>query len=517
VSRTTVFVVLVCVGIAACAQGAHDESRASNAPTTLTVLAEGGSDLLNPLYSGSGTLLYDTPFGYVAADRTGPLLVTGEERLRDGQTFRYRLRPGIRWHDGTPFTTRDIAFTWQLKQALALQDSTSRILTVEDDSTFTISYPHGRQGLPNWEVFLPAHLLADEDPARLDEWDFWQHPIGYGPYRFVRMVRHEFVELEANPDYYLGRPAIDRVVIKLGGNAPAELQAGTVDLAIVHDNRTAMQLAQDPRFAAYWYVSTKLHHLYWNLRHPILGDVRVRRALSLAVDRRAVLEALDYPRPDRDGTTDLRTRLWDRPWDVWVSPELAERGDYPDPLPHDPDAARALLDEAGWHVRDVDGMRYHGERPLEFRLLAAGGRDRIALLLQAQFQAVGARVVIDAMDGNVALARFRAADFDAALMSANGDLAEQALTGRGTTSGASYTGYRRAEFNRHFWAKDSAWVADEHRGKAAALWPYLREDLPVTLLVPQFSGMTVAHRRVRGLTSPLWAPLERIPWLRIED
>jgi peptide/nickel transport system substrate-binding protein len=479
----------------------------------ITVLAPWGFDPGNP--RDLPDLLFDTPYGYRDGEFGQPKLVTGEERLDDGPTFRYRLRPGVRWHDGVPFTTRDIEFTRRFKQHpdIALDDGASETLTVLDDSTFTITYHRGREGPLNWEVYYPAHLLADLDPADWQRWEYWREPVGYGPYRFVRRSQ-EYFELEANPDYYLGKPRIDRVVYKLGGNPLTELKSGSVDLAIVDNNHQAELLAQDPRFKTYWYVSTKLHHLYWNHRHPILGDVRVRRALSLAIDRLELLEALDSPGWD-ESAGDLKAKIWTRPWDVWATDSQIERGETPDPLPHDPDGARRLLAEAGWEDEDGDGFREREGEPLEFYLLTNPGRESLAVLLQAQFQAVGARVIIDMKDNSVMLEQFQSGEFDAALASANGDLAGRALTGRGTESGVSYTGYSNPEFNRVLW--ESTWTVEEAEEGLRAIWPIFRADVPATLLTPQFANRTIAHRRVKGLESPMWAPLARIPWLWIEE
>ncbi len=491
--------------------GGDPSARSEAGPATITVLAPWGFNPANP--RDLPELLFDALFGWFGQ----PTLVTGEERLEDGPTFRYRLRPGVRWHDGVPFTTRDIEFTRRFKQHpdVALDDAASQTLTVLDDSTFTITYNRGRQGPLNWEVYYPAHLLADLDPADWQNWEYWRQPVGYGPYRFLRRSQ-EYFELEANPNYYLGKPRIDRVVYKLGGNPFTELKSGGVDMAIVANNHQAELLAEDPRFNAYWYVSAKLHHLYWNHRHLILGDVRVRRALSLAIDRLELLEALDFPGRD-ESTGGLKAKVWTRPWDVWASQDQIERGETPDPLPHDTDSARKLLAEAGWEDEDGDGFRERDGEPLEFYLLTDPGRESLAVLLQAQFQAVGARVMIDMKEGSIALERFRSGEFEAMLASANGDLREKALTGRGTESGESYTGYRNPEFNRIRWALDSTWTEAEREDLGSELWRILRADIPVTLLTPTFANRTVAHRRIKGLESPLWAPTARIPWLWIEE
>ena len=109
----------IAMGLSAVLIGActsSDRGRPGDDPTAITVLISGTPNILAPFALGSSALLFDTPFGYRDGG-VGPKLVVGEERLPDGKTFRYRLRSGVRWHDGVPFTTEDVAFTWRLLSA----------------------------------------------------------------------------------------------------------------------------------------------------------------------------------------------------------------------------------------------------------------------------------------------------------------------------------------------------------------------------------------------------------------
>ncbi|MHC4489773.1 MAG: ABC transporter substrate-binding protein, partial [Planctomycetota bacterium] len=101
-----------------------------------------------------------------------------------------------------------------------------------------------------WDVYYPKHLLENLDPKEFTSWKFWTEPVGNGPYRYVRHVPRTMIELEANPDYYRGKPKIERLVLKFGGYPLTELMSGNVDCIDI-SSLEAIKLADDPRFRVY--------------------------------------------------------------------------------------------------------------------------------------------------------------------------------------------------------------------------------------------------------------------------
>lgn len=118
-------------------------------------------------------------------------LVRNWEVSDDTRTWTYHLRPDVRWHDGTPFTARDVAFTielYQHREILAYPPG-SALATVIDDSTVAVQYLMSSwDPLETYRVVLPAHLLGELDPADYVAWAFWNAPVGTGPFRFVRQT-----------------------------------------------------------------------------------------------------------------------------------------------------------------------------------------------------------------------------------------------------------------------------------------------------------------------------------------
>lgn len=238
--------------------GCVREDRAAVRANTLTILYAGFDDqVLGLPYDMTPKFLVFLPLATENAQ--GELegrLARSWEHTPDFRTWTVRLRPDVRWQDGVPVTAGDVEFTLDLMKdpAVGWADAHAYDVVVPDDTTFTITYRNpsfGGNPLDTWTVYYPKHLLDTLDRAQFAQWDFWVQPVGDGPYRYVRRLPGAFIELEANPDYYRGRPRIDRVVLKFGGQPLAELLSGSVDVVINPPDGDAVRLAADPRFRVY--------------------------------------------------------------------------------------------------------------------------------------------------------------------------------------------------------------------------------------------------------------------------
>jgi len=419
------------------------------------------------------------------------------EHSADYRTWTVHLRPDVRWHDSVPVTAHDVAFTLTLMQHPEVLEASPDAYTVAviDDHTVSITYSRPREELGGWQVYYPKHLLEDLDPAEFFKWEFWKQPVGNGPYRVVRRVPGTVFELEANPDFYKGKPAIDHVLLRLGGTSKlAELTSGAVDIAAYLRQTDVQKLAGDPRFQIYHtLVYSEPVAILWNHRHPFLADRRVRRALTMAIDRKELFALLAFPSdlPTFDGMGHWRRAA-----------HQFRDGSLGRPLPHDPIAAKRLLGAAGWVDTDGDGMRERDGERAEFTMLAPAGGILETLdpvvYLQDQLRRVGVRMDVQPLDRGAAQQRYRNRDFDAVIRSFRfdpADLLEGDWFGEGSPIGyenPAIVGYLR----RINATADSEGQDALYRG----LYPIFRREVPVTFLFPWAETFAVRNW-IKGIGS----------------
>lgn len=483
--------------------------------STVTVLVDGDERALGPAVDDSQKLLVFLAMVRGYRENATNRLAERREHSQDYREWTYHLRRDVRWHDGVPVTAHDIAFTLDLFRHPDVLYATSQGLrdietvTVVDDYVLTVTWKTPSPGgLDGWTQFLPKHLLEDLDPAGFYEWDFWKQPIGNGPYRYVRHVPQTMMELEANPDFYGGRPRIDRVILKFGGaNRLTELLSGNVDIAALIDNLDARTLSEDARFRVYYsWAYNEPMAIHWNHRHPLFEDPLVRRALTHAIDRYELRRLLDLPEdvPVMGGLS---------PWHRTA--RLHREGKLDPGFPYDPSAARRLLAEAGWVDRDGDGIREREGVVAQFTLLANEGGEIStldpAVFIQDQLREVGVRMTVQPVARSVVNAAHRNGDFDALISWIPNQPA--VLLETGLLDGARI-GYRNPELVRLLELLAGEMDAERQDSLYTLVNDILRRDVPFTLLFP-LAWSYAAHRRVRGLDNQMH-PLEYMEDLWIE-
>ena len=475
------------------------DDRPAGETSTVTVAYCCADEALNPIHDMEAKKLVF--LSLMERDSLGNLvgrLAMSWEPSADYREWTYRLRTDVRWHDGVPFTARDIEFTVGLMDAFWDLDygaGAFEAVTVHDDSTITIRSGHGRRLYQIYMVFYPQHLLEGLDPERLGEWDFWARPVGNGPYRYVRAVPETMMEFEANPDFYAGAPSIDRVVLKFsGGAAIADLLSGQVDVSSDISTADRATVASDPRFRLYYQVwGGSQQVIYWKSDHVLFSDPSVRRALTMAIDRRELLRALNIPDevPIIDGP---------------ITPDQWARRQLPEPLPHDPERARALLGEAGWRDTDGDGILEKDGRPFRFTALVrtlsvedTPGNVSAGVYVQSQLRKTGVEMTLQPLDPGVVMPRLGSGEFEAVIAGFR-SYETPWLQYFGLGAGEP-VGYRNPRLLELIDEASRTWVPAEEDSLYAEIAEIFRADVPVTFLFP-IVGLTVAHERLRGLSSP---------------
>src|SRR6059036_3524955 len=326
----------------------------------------------------------------------------------DLQALRFRLHSGVRWHDGTPTTARDVV--WTLNAARDPATGYPRLndlagvswVTDPDDSTVVVRFAAPQRGFPDVLTdlaILPSRLLDSVPASRLREAAWNDHPVGNGPFRFVSHEprrRWVFAADSAFPAALGGPPRLERfvvVVVDEPSTKLAALTSGEVDFAGIQPAHAAL-VHRDPRLAVLDYPLILPYGIVLNLRRPPFDDRRVRLALALALDRAEIVagylyglgEVADGPVPPGvPGYTPMRS------------------------LPTSPDSARRLL----------------SGRRIGFELLTVGsGEAALEQMIQARLAAVGFDVAIRQLELTAFLARVsqRQRDFTAAMLGTPGDL-----------------------------------------------------------------------------------------------
>jgi peptide/nickel transport system substrate-binding protein len=421
------------------------------------------------------------------------------EHSPDYREWTIHLRTDVRWHDGVPVTAHDVKARIDITtHPDVLWTSPDVKASVIDDSTVVIFDPAegGRDVL--LEHPYPAHLVSSLDPAAIYSWDFWIRPVGTGPYRYVRHIPETMVELEANPDYYRGPPAIDRLVLKFGGNTVTELLAGQADVAEWPTPNEAALLGRDDRFDVYWEAFHIPQALVWRAGSALLADKQVRRAFTHAVDRPELGRVLDLSDsvPIFDGV---------------VTERQFRRSELPELLPYDPHLARRLLESAGWVDTDGDGIRERAGEAARLELVVTGEQAAIGVYLQAALLEVGVELLLATMAPAARRSRWESGAVDGVIGSVSANFMLNRLSAE--RSPETFANDRITELVGRL---DGTVAPPELDRFYRELTDVFREQQPFLFLHP-YTNAYVVHRRVRGLSSPWSAdPLANIEHLWIE-
>ena len=326
----------------------------------------------------------------------------------------FRLHEGVRWHDGAPFTSRDVKFTYEAimddRVASPRKPDYELVLSVETPDEQTVRVVYRRPFSPALESWmmsvLPAHLLADLPP---DQWPqkFNRAPVGTGAFKFAEWKTNQFVRVARNEDYFRGRPHLDGIVFRtLPDPLTLRLAFETRQVDFWNADPWAVgSFREDERFTLFTSPSNSYNYVGWNLRRPMFQDLRVRRALAHAVNIDQMIRYVLY------GYGTQSTGIF--------TPEMWFFNPHVQPLAYDPEKARQLLDEAGW-VPGADGIREKDGQRFAFTLITNNGnviRSDIATLVQENLRAVGIEVNVEMYEWAVLLKRFlNQGEFDAMVL-----------------------------------------------------------------------------------------------------
>ncbi|MBV8645132.1 MAG: peptide ABC transporter substrate-binding protein [Candidatus Eremiobacteraeota bacterium] len=412
----TAVAALVVLGLSSCLPAARPAAQ----DATLHMQVAADPPGLNPLVFDNAGVTYIAPLihGYLLrADGAGrlipdlaidvPTLASGGIS-GDGRTVTYRLRRDARWHDGVAFDAHDVVFSFSaaMNPNNAVPDRTGfdHVASVRALDSYTVQVRLTRPFSPFVPSFftmgandpypiLPAHLLAGKHDLNRDPYN--AAPVGLGPYRVASWERGSRLVLTADPHYFRGAPHIPRIEFAIvpDPNTVATLwntHALDLVLARVQEGRAYLDSLRARRGTR---IVLEPHYefdfILLNVSRPPLDDVRVRRALAMAIDRVSIMR-------DLDGA------LWvpgdgDRlPGQFAYDPSLTQPR-------YDPAAAARLLDAAGWRA-GPDGLRRKDGRVLALDFVAtteSKSTGRFGLVVQQDLGKIGIRVDVKSYNYNL--------------------------------------------------------------------------------------------------------------------
>ena len=394
---------------------------------TVVVATSGNYGSLFPLNVGSTTGRKITELVYDYITEVGLSLNTFDDKTfarrlakswewsSDSLSLAVHLEPSAKWHDGQPVRASDVTYSYSIYSDSTFSSIASQLAQIdsvtESDSLTAVFWFRKRYPLQFYDAtsqmqILPRHIYGGIPKDSLNEAVAKIKPIGSGRYRFVSEKPGELVELAADTANYRGAPNIDRIIWRVFGGADEAARAllgGEADVYDVMRPGDVSAAAGRPNIKVIMSLGADYVFMTFNLERPLFASRELRRALTMAVDRSAMVQnVFDSLALPGIGPTVRYFPTTDQ--------SLKQ-------IEYNPNHANALLDSLGWG-RGSNGIRSKNGKELRFKVIlpvSSSNRRRMGTMLQSQLKEVGVALYLDQMDFPAFNNRFVHGDFDAAL------------------------------------------------------------------------------------------------------
>lgn len=420
----------------------------------------------------------------------------------------FHLRQHVKWHDGQPFTSADVAFTYQkmidpgIVTPYSSDFETVERVDVLDPHTLRVIYkePYA-PGIANWGMgIIPKHLLEGKD---LNTDPFNRNPVGTGPFRFTEWKSGEKIVLSANPDFFEGKPQIATYLYRIIPDTATmflELKALNLDLMGLRPIQYQKQTADsffEKEFNKFKYPALGYTYMGYNLLDPRFSDRRVRQALTHAIDKKGIVQGVLFGM-GKPATGPYIPESWA------YNKEVAD-------FEYNPTKAVALLAEAGWKEKNDEGVLQKEGKPFSFTILTNQGneeRAKAAEIIQDNLKKVGIRVEIRVLEWQAFLHEFiDKKRFEAIILGwgvgLDPDLYAIWHSSKTKEGEFNFISYRNEQVDALLMKGRRTCAVSERKKIYQAVHQLIAEDQPYTFLYYPMA-LPIVHKRFHGIApSPI--------------
>jgi len=349
--------------------------------------------------------------------------------------------------------------------------------------------------LESWGMgILPKHLLNGKD---INKDPFNRHPVGTGPYKFREWISGQKIMLDANDEYFEGRPNIDQVIYRVIPDSSTmfqELLSGGVDMMglnpLQYLRKSETRRIRE-NYRKFRYPANAFTYIAYNLRNYLFSEIPVRQALSYAINRLSIIDGvlLGIGRPCTGPYSDVS----------WAYNPHVKSYDY------NPDLSLRMLNDAGWRVSDAGGILEKNGRPFRFTIMTNQGnneRIRTAEIIQQNFKKIGIEVNIRVMEWQAFLEQIDKRSFDAIIlgwsMGRDPDIYDIWHSSKTKKGEYNFIGYKNAEVDRLLVQGRRTFDMEKRKNIYYRIHAILAEEQPYAFLyVPD--ATPIVHKRFKGI------------------
>ncbi len=425
----------------------------------------------------------------------------------EGKLIRFTLRQGILWEDGVELTADDVEFTWKIvtdpKTASPYAEDFLAVKEFRKTGRYTFEVYYEKyfaRALSSWmSAILPKHILEGQD---LRNTPFARNPVGAGPYKLKQWEPGLRVTLSASPTYFLGKPHIDTVIYRIIPDISTmflETRAGRLDVMNLTPQQYLRQTSGAPwdsEFHKYRYLSSVYVFMGFNMLHPFFKDVRMRKAISYAIDREGIVKGVLMGQgvpafgPYKPGSWAYHDKL------KAVSQNVSK--------------AKDLLKELGFADLNNDGILEKDGQDLAFTILTNQGNEQrilTAIVIQSQLKAVGIDVQIRTVEWAAFIKEFvDTGRFDAVILGwtigQDPDIYEVWHSSKAKSGGLNFTRYINPKVDELLETARATPNVEKRKSLYYELQEVMHADQPYCFLFVPYA-LPVVQSRFRGIDPAL--------------